>query len=116
MPTPALSTHAKRNPAKAVQAPRTRPKQSTATKATKALASAQRAQQQVALGADIELFYQEKKALTASLALKHDKKEPAIRKLLNNATYKNKRAVNLYNAIIHDLCLQAAASKHLLPS
>lgn len=109
MPTPALSTHAKRNPAKAVQAPRTCPKQSTATKATKALASAQ---QQAALGADIELFYQEKKAL----ALKHNKKEPAIRKLLNNATYKNKRAVNLYNAIIHDLCLQAAASKHLLPS
>lgn len=105
--TPGLSTLAKRNPTKPVQAPRKRRNDSAATKATKALESAERAGRMNALYADVDQFYEEKAEREDSLALKHHQKKSYIRKLLNNSAYKKKRGVNLYNAIIHDLSIKA---------
>ncbi|KAJ7724934.1 hypothetical protein DFH07DRAFT_971051 [Mycena maculata] len=103
-----LSTHAARNPTKAVQQPRRRANQSSATKATKALAAAQRAQAKDALFADIDEHYHEKRQLIKDLAIKHNKKENYIKKLLNNDVHtKTRRSENLWNAVVHDLSMKA---------
>ncbi|KAJ7728832.1 hypothetical protein DFH07DRAFT_782120 [Mycena maculata] len=111
-----LSTHAARNPTKAVQQPRRRAGQSSATKATKALAAAQRAQAKDMLFADIDEHYLEKRQLIKDLAKKHNKKENYIKKLLNNDVHtKTRRSANLWKAVVHDLSIKAKEGKFFKP-
>ncbi|KAJ7737602.1 hypothetical protein DFH07DRAFT_779285 [Mycena maculata] len=111
-----LSTHAARNPTKAVQQPRRRAGQSSATKATKALAAAQRAQAKDMLFADIDEHYLEKRQLIKDLAKKHNKKENYIKKLLNNDVHtKTRRSANLWNTVVHDLSIKAKEGKFFKP-
>ncbi|KAJ7144559.1 hypothetical protein C8R44DRAFT_725483 [Mycena epipterygia] len=107
MPRPVtLSAHASRNPSKPVQQPRKR--QSQATKASRALATAQRLNQDLALEAKFEEFFQDRENTIITLAKDFSKSETYIRKVLTNGVrYGGKRAVSLKNAIRHELSIKA---------
>ncbi|KAJ7866706.1 hypothetical protein B0H13DRAFT_2352340 [Mycena leptocephala] len=102
-----LSTHATRNPTRAVQQPRQRAK-SSASKNTQALAAASRGAKSRALEDDIEEFYADFQEKVAALAIKHNRKQLYIKKRLSNgAQFKQRRAASIRNAIMHDLCKKA---------
>ncbi|KAJ7137125.1 hypothetical protein C8R44DRAFT_869201 [Mycena epipterygia] len=107
MPRPVtLSAHASRNPSKPVQQPRKH--QSQATKASRALATAQRLNQDLALEAKFEEFFQDRENTIITLAKDFSKSETYIRKvLMNGVRYRGKRAVSLKNAIRHELSIKA---------
>lgn len=107
MPRPATpSAHASRNPSKPAQQPRKR--QSQATKASRALATAQRLDQDLALEAKFEEFFQDRENTIVTLAKDFSKSEAYIRKVLTNGVrYGGKRAVSLKNAIRHELSIKA---------
>jgi hypothetical protein len=102
-----LSTHATRNPTRAVQQPRQRTK-STASKNTNTLAASNRGAKKRALEDDIEEFYVDFQDKVAALAIKHDRKQQYIKKRLSNgAQFKQRRAANIRNAIMHDISKKA---------
>ncbi|KAJ7803594.1 hypothetical protein B0H13DRAFT_2493334 [Mycena leptocephala] len=102
-----LSTHATRNPTRAVQQPRQRTK-STASKNTNTLAASNRGAKKRALEDDIEEFYVDFQDKVAALAIKHDRKQQYIKKRLSNsAQFKQRRAGNIRNAIMHDMSKKA---------
>ncbi|KAJ7832583.1 hypothetical protein B0H13DRAFT_2370875 [Mycena leptocephala] len=106
-----LSTHATRNPTRAVQQPRQRVK-SSASKNTQALAAANRGAKSRALEDDIEEFYMEFQEKVAALAIKHNRKQLYIKKRLSNgAQFKQRRAASIRNAIMHDLCKKAKEAR-----
>ncbi|KAJ6532934.1 hypothetical protein DFH09DRAFT_1092676 [Mycena vulgaris] len=106
--TTALSTHATRNGTRPVKATRKRGGKSSAGDATSALAATRRAQARAALEDDVEEHYLAFQAKVTEMALKHDRKEVFIKKLLNNGTqYKQRRGLSIRNAIMHDLSRKA---------
>lgn len=104
---PALSTHAVRNQTRAVKPTRKRGKSGASNNSNK-VATEARAAARVVLEADVEEHYEDFQAKVTTLSIKHGKKERYIRKLLSNGTqYKKRRALNIRNAIVHDLSLKA---------
>ncbi|KAJ7919779.1 hypothetical protein B0H13DRAFT_1605887, partial [Mycena leptocephala] len=111
-----LSTHATRNPTRAVQQPRQRTK-STASKNTNTLAASNRGAKKRALEDDIEEFYVDFQDKVAALAIKHDRKQQYIKKRLSNgAQFKQRRAGNIRNAIMHDMSKKAKEDDGALPT
>ncbi|KAF8158742.1 hypothetical protein K438DRAFT_1986163 [Mycena galopus ATCC 62051] len=105
---PALSSHAKRNPGKAVQSSRKRKQPAESSKASRALAVARRLQNRISLNEDTDAWFTAREDKIKELSVKHGKTIPYIRKLLCNAVwYAPKRGVNLKNAIVHDRSLKA---------
>ncbi|KAJ7126504.1 hypothetical protein C8R43DRAFT_1111297 [Mycena crocata] len=100
------TSHASRNPGKAVQEARGRKKRDpnqpapTPEKATKAKAAKQKKEEIDAMWADIDAFYAQRAETIVALALKHDKTPDYIKALLNNSSqFKAERKVSLRNAV-----------------
>ncbi|KAJ7106467.1 hypothetical protein C8R43DRAFT_1045614 [Mycena crocata] len=101
------TSHASRNPGKAVQEARGRKKRdpdqpapTPAEKATKAKAAKQKKEGIDAMWADIDAFYAQRAETIVALALKHDKTPDYIKALLNNSSqFKAERKVSLRNAV-----------------
>ncbi|KAJ7857277.1 hypothetical protein B0H14DRAFT_3447978 [Mycena olivaceomarginata] len=104
---PTLSAHTARNPTKPVQQPRQR-QVSQATKATRALAVEQRAENDLALTAKFNEIFIQREEDIKTLAKEYKKTETYIRQVLENSThYTGKRALSLKNAITHRLSQEA---------
>ncbi|KAJ7179983.1 hypothetical protein C8R43DRAFT_1117324 [Mycena crocata] len=101
------TSHASRNPGKAVQEARGRKKRdpnlpalTPAEKATRAKALKQRQQDNEAMFADIDAYYAQRAETIVALALKHDKTPDFIKSLLlNSSQFKAERKVSLRNAV-----------------
>lgn len=108
------TTHASRNPGRAVQERRGRTK-GTLTNSQKATRERQTAQRRIAaedLNEDLDVFYGYRTRLCNTLALKHNKTEDYINKLLINASqYKNQRALSLRNALVIDFRIKGRAGR-----
>ncbi|KAJ7612354.1 hypothetical protein DFH06DRAFT_1345098 [Mycena polygramma] len=109
------TTHASRNPSKAVQKTRRRVgrplgKLTEGQKATRALQAAQRKAKRRALADDIDDFYEYRETTIDTLAAKHKRSREYIKSLLTGGSrLKTTRAVSLRNALVHDLWLKAQA-------
>ncbi|KAJ7472625.1 hypothetical protein FB451DRAFT_1469460 [Mycena latifolia] len=104
----APSTHANRNPGRALQAVRTRNTLSAATKASKALTRADNKRRQMLLEDDVDTYFIYRASEVTRLAVKHSVKEEVVRKLLCNVSqFKARWRPNLRNAIVHDLAVKA---------
>ncbi|KAJ7806943.1 hypothetical protein B0H14DRAFT_3483723 [Mycena olivaceomarginata] len=102
-----LSAHAARNPTKPVQQPRRRT-ESQATKASRALAAEQRADNDLALTAAFNEIFTQREEDIKTLAKEYSKTEVYICQVLENSTkYTGKRALSLKNAITHRLSKEA---------
>jgi hypothetical protein len=110
---PTLSAHAARNPTKPVQQPRRRT-ESQATKASRALAAEQRADNDLALTAAFNEIFIQREEDIKTLAKEYSKTEVYIRQVLENSTkYTGKRALSLKNAITHRLSKEARDSEYI---
>lgn len=98
-----------RNPGKPVQTTRKRKTgQTDAQKATRLLAAAANKRAADALRDAVNDARDAQERAICDIARDHKKKESYVRALLTNAsTYKKKRKVNLYNAILHDRSVKA---------
>ncbi|KAJ7839847.1 hypothetical protein B0H14DRAFT_3697277 [Mycena olivaceomarginata] len=104
---PTLSAHAARNPTKPVQQPRQR-HESQASKASRALAAEQRADNDLALTAKFNEIFLQREEDIKTLTRDFSKTENYIRQVLENRThYAGKRAPSLKNAITHRLSKEA---------
>ncbi|KAJ7115402.1 hypothetical protein C8R44DRAFT_880701 [Mycena epipterygia] len=107
------TTHASRNPGRAVQERRGRTR-GTLTNSQKATRERQTTLRQIAaedLNEDLDAFYGYRTRLCKTLALKHNKTEDYINKLLINASqYKNQRALSLRNALVIDFRIKGRAA------
>ncbi|KAJ7077098.1 hypothetical protein C8R44DRAFT_896392 [Mycena epipterygia] len=108
------TTHASRNPGRAVQERRGRTR-GTLTNSQKATRERQTTLRQIAaedLNEDLDAFYGYRTRLCKTLALKHNKTEDYINKLLINASqYKNQRALSLRNALVIDFRIKGRAGE-----
>ncbi|KAJ7726039.1 hypothetical protein DFH07DRAFT_970650 [Mycena maculata] len=101
-----LSTHAARNPTRGTQPTRARTGKSSATKKSNVISSSK--QKALALAADVELHSQSVNETIQRLAVKHSRKPVYIKKLLTHGKqFKQRRANNIRNAIMHDLSVKA---------
>ncbi|KAF7365828.1 hypothetical protein MVEN_00456900 [Mycena venus] len=104
---PTLSAHAARNPTKPVQQPRRR-HESQATKASRALAAEQRADNDLALTTKFNEIFMQREEDIKTLAKDFNKTENYIRQVLENCIhYTGKRGLSLKNAITHRLSKEA---------
>ncbi|KAJ7735268.1 hypothetical protein DFH07DRAFT_780061 [Mycena maculata] len=112
MATKNLSSHAARNPTRQTQPTRTRTRKSSAT--TNSNGSTARAEKARALAADVELHLKAVNETIQSLAVKHGQKAAYIKKLLTHGKqFKQRRANNIRNAIMHDLSMKAKKGEFL---
>lgn len=108
-----MTTHASRNPTKPLQKTRHRVGRPSGAltesqKATRALQAAQRKIKLRELEEDIDAFFEGKEELVARLVKKHSKSSAYIKGLLNAPSqYRATRAINIRNAVVHDLALRA---------
>ncbi|KAK7046965.1 hypothetical protein R3P38DRAFT_2507494, partial [Favolaschia claudopus] len=100
------SAHASRHPTRPIQQPRKRLSQ--ASKASRALATAHRLQQQIVFDHDVDEWFEEKEEKIRDLAREHNKTVAHVRKVLSSGVrYSAKRAPSLWNAVNHDRSLKA---------
>ncbi|KAJ7862672.1 hypothetical protein B0H14DRAFT_3444610 [Mycena olivaceomarginata] len=107
---PATSTHAIRNPGKAVQQVRCRPTASGAAKATAALRKEEARLQRCAYEQEIETFNEHRDQEIALIAKRFGKTDRYVHGVLcHKSSFKTTRKKNLRNAIKHDRALKAKA-------
>ncbi|KAJ7439665.1 hypothetical protein FB451DRAFT_1569846 [Mycena latifolia] len=110
--TKSSSSHASRNPSRPVQTSRRvgRPtgKLTESQKATRALQAARRKVQKNSMEARIDGWYEKREEFVAELVKEYNRSAEYIRGLLMNPSqFKSTRAVNIRNAIVHDLHVKA---------
>ncbi|KAJ7857953.1 hypothetical protein B0H14DRAFT_3447652 [Mycena olivaceomarginata] len=108
---PATSTHAIRNPGKAVQQVRRRPTASGAAKATAVLQKEEARLQRRAYEQEVESFNEHRDREIARIAKKFGKTDRYVRGVLcHKSSVKTTRRKNLRNAIKYDRALKARAA------
>ncbi|KAJ7239782.1 hypothetical protein B0H12DRAFT_1074942 [Mycena haematopus] len=106
MPKAVTSTHASRNTSKPTQQPRAR--KSNASRGTQDLFNAERTLKTERMWGEINAFHDYRNQQIVHLANTYGKTQDQCRKLLANSTqYNTTRGMTLYNAIRHDLSVQA---------
>ncbi|KAF8184027.1 hypothetical protein K438DRAFT_1766475 [Mycena galopus ATCC 62051] len=105
-PTPTVSGHAARNPAKPVQQPRQRARKSDAGSATQTVNDAKLKHAEML--AEVDAFQELRHEKVQELAIKYEKDEAYFLKLLTNGShYSGARNTMLWNTFKHDLSKQA---------
>lgn len=111
------TTHASRNPNKAVQEARGRKKGEPLSDSQKATRKEQAARRKLTtedFNEDIDNFYAYRGQIAVELAEKYGRTVEYIQALLINASqFKATRTVTLRNAIIHDISVKGKLGKHV---
>ncbi|KAJ7669096.1 hypothetical protein B0H17DRAFT_1209746 [Mycena rosella] len=119
--TSSSTTHATRNPTQPVQKSRHRVgrpsgKLTPAQQAMRALQVAQRKLKQRELEEDIDGWFKRRDKFIEQVAERHDRTVDYIKALLTNPSqFKLTRAINIRNAVVHDLHLKAEARGEKIP-